>query len=185
VLVVVVTVRGVAVAIVDVVHMIPVLDRVVPAVRSVRVVMGRGDGVDLVDRALVVVVTVHRMGVTVVQVVDVAVVLHEGVAAVGGVDVGVGIVCGAGCAHVGSLRRRGRCRVLGKRNIHVSRCHDETCGRTGRQGPADRDRQAGASGLLARLLSGRGAGIRRRLTTGLLPVEWGGIGLRKGRAAGR
>jgi hypothetical protein len=117
VLVVVVTMRGVAVAIVDVVHMITVLDRVVPAVRSVHVVMGRGDGVDLVDRALVVVVTVHGMGVTVVQVVDVAVVLHEGVAAVGSVDVGVGIVCGAGCTHLGGLRRRGRVRILGKRNI--------------------------------------------------------------------
>lgn len=98
-LVVVVAVFGVTMTIVDVVDVAVVLQRVVPAVRAVDMVVRCGDGMDASQVVLVDVVVVLVVGVAIVQVVDVPIVLHRWVAAVGPVGVGVVFVDGAGGAH--------------------------------------------------------------------------------------
>lgn len=98
-LVVVVAVLGVAVTIVDVVHVAVMLQGVVAAVRAVCMVMWGGDDVDAGQVVLIDMVVVLVMGVAVMQVVDVPVVLHRRVTAVGAVRVDVVFVDGAGGTH--------------------------------------------------------------------------------------
>jgi hypothetical protein len=119
VLVVVVAVRGVAVAVMDVVDVIVVLDGLVTAVRSVGVIVRCGHNVDVVDRAFVVVVVVRGVCMTVVEVVDVTVVFHDRVAAVRGVDMGVGVMGSTGGAHGGatSVGELGSCTGYGRRPV--------------------------------------------------------------------
>jgi hypothetical protein len=104
-LVVVVTVGGVTVPVVDVVDVTVVIHGVVAAVRAVDVLVGRGHHVQVGDVALVDVPLVASVGVAVVEVVHVVAVLDGDVAAVGAVDVGVLFVDGAGRAHASFLGR--------------------------------------------------------------------------------
>jgi hypothetical protein len=99
VLVVVAVVLGVPVTVVHVVDVVVVLEGLVPAIRTVGVVVRARHDVDVVEVALVVVTVVRGVDVAVVQVVDVPLVLDGEVAAVGAVDVGVLDVAGAGRAH--------------------------------------------------------------------------------------
>jgi hypothetical protein len=103
VLVVVTVVGGVAVPFVDVIDMVAVGDRLVPAAVAMSV------GVALVGQVrrqgvLVVVAIVHSVGVPIVHVVGVALTLHAGVPTLGAVLVRVGgmdFVLGGG--HCSSL----------------------------------------------------------------------------------
>jgi hypothetical protein len=109
VLVVVVTMLGVPVLSMDVVHMVAMLYGRVPAVRRMDVVVRLSREVSR-DVVLVVVVAVEMVGVAVVQVVDVVVVLDAGVAAARSVDmrvVGVDVVRGAHAAPILEAAMRG------------------------------------------------------------------------------
>lgn len=105
-LIVVIGVCRVTVPVVDVIHVIAVLEGVVPTVGAMGVVVWGCDRMNLVDGALVVVVAVSRVGVTVVEIIDVTVVFHDCMAAIGRMDVGVGVVHGAGSTHGEGFRRR-------------------------------------------------------------------------------
>lgn len=93
---------GMAVAVVDVVHMVPVWDGDMPAVGTVLVVMSLVDGVTR-GLALVDMVVVCPVEVAVVRVVDVVGVRYGDVAAAASVPVGV-VGVGSVCAR-GSRRR--------------------------------------------------------------------------------
>lgn len=109
----VVAVRVVEAPIDEVVHVVPVRDRLVPAVRAVLVPIRMAcrrrrvaTGVGIVDRegVLVDMVLVRMVEVAIVEVVDVAVVDHGGVPAVRAVLVGV-IAVDVMLAHGRTVRR--------------------------------------------------------------------------------
>jgi hypothetical protein len=101
VLVVVAVVGGVTVPFVDVIDMVAVRDRLVPAVGAVSVGVGVGQ---VRQRVLVVVAIVAGVGVPFVDVVGVACTLHAGVPALRAVLVGVrGMDFVLGGGHCSSL----------------------------------------------------------------------------------
>jgi hypothetical protein len=100
VLVVVITVRGVPVPVMDVIQVMIVWLGLVPAAWSVQVVMtGMGQ---MRQRMLVVVTVVRHVRVALVYVVDVSLPLHARMPAAGAVHVGVFLVSPVVCACHGS-----------------------------------------------------------------------------------
>ena len=122
-LVPVVVVTCVPVAVVEVVDVVAVFDRLVAAVGSVLVVVVVVHGMERHRVALVPMIAVGVMGMAIVEVVDVSLVIHGDVAAVGSVEVGmlgVGGVVGDG--HGGLLvwsGGSGDVRVLGRMQDRV------------------------------------------------------------------
>jgi hypothetical protein len=131
VLVVVIIVRGMAVAVVHVVSVIAVLHLFMTALRAMDVGMRFGRHVH-VGRAFVVVAVVGMVGVTIVHVVDVAGMFDAGVAAARGVSVvmpGVRAVFGGGGHCVppccGQLRLAGACQASYTRSLTGTYCSSE------------------------------------------------------------